>query len=389
MRLCFVVQRYGREVNGGAESLCRAVAEHLAKYLAVDVVTTCAVDYVTWKNEYAPGVETHGGVTVRRFPVDHERDIAGFDAISGAVLCRPHSYEDEVAWMKMQGPYSTPLLAFLAEHRDTYDAFVFFTYLYCTTFFGLPLVVGRALLLPAAHDEPPIYLSIFDDLFSLPGALLYSTEEEKRFVTSKFHTDAIPSAVIGTGVDVPDGVDPSAFERKYGLGRFIVYVGRIDESKGCKELFAYFLRYRAETDAPIKLVLIGKAVMEVPDDPAIVPLGFVSDQEKYGGILASEVLVMPSLFESLSMVLLEAWQCGRPVLANGNCEVLKGQCSRSNAGLWYRNYDEFRACLDLLLGNKKLRDLMGQEGKKFVEKNYTWEIVEKKYLDCLGRFCRS
>jgi glycosyltransferase involved in cell wall biosynthesis len=386
MRLCFIVQRYGREVNGGAESLCREVAEHLAKYVPVDVVTTCAIDYVTWKDEYAPGVENQNGVTVRRFQVDHERDIVRFNAFSEGVFCHPHSYEDEIEWMKQQGPYSSPLLEFLAENRTNYDAFIFFTYLYCTTFFGLPLVCDRALLVPAAHDEPPIYLSIFDDLFHAPRAILYNTEEEKHFVTSKFDTGAIPSEIIGTGIDGPEDIDPSAFEQKYGVRNFIIYVGRIDESKGCKELFNYFIRYKSETNSPIKLVLLGRAVMDVPENPDIVPLGFVSDLDKYNGILASELLVMPSPFESLSIVLLEAWHCMRPVLVNGNCAVLKGQCSRSNAGLWYRNYDEFKECLDLLHRYKELRDLMGKQGKKFVEANYRWEIVEKKYLQSIGTF---
>lgn len=386
MRLCFIVQRYGREVNGGAEFHCREVAEHLVKYASVDVVTTCAVDYITWKNEYPPGIDTLDGVTIRRFHVDRERDLSKFNRFSEVVFCHPHSYEDEIEWMKLQGPYSSSLLEYLSENKDNYDVFIFFTYLYCTTFFGLSLVGDRAMLVPTAHDEPPIYLSIFQNLFHLPQAILYNTEEERNFVTSKFHNGAIPCDIVGTGIDVPESIDSSAFEQKYGLRNFIIYVGRIDESKGCKELFDYFTRYKSETDSPIKLVLMGKAVMDVPESPDIVSLGFVSDLDKYNGILASELLVMPSRFESLSMVLLEAWHCTRPVLVNGNCEVLKGQCSRSNAGLWYENYDEFKECLDLLLGIKKLRDMMGKQGKKFVKMNYSWEIVEKKYLQTIEKF---
>jgi len=386
MRLCFVVQRYGREVNGGAESHCREIAEHLVKYADIDVVTTCAIDYVTWKNEYTPGVETLNGVTVRRFPVDYERNIENFNRLSEAVLCHPHSYEDEIEWMRQQGPYSTHLLEFLSENKDNYDVFIFFTYLYCTTFFGLPLVADKAMLVPTAHDEPPIYLSIFESLFCLPQAFLYNTEEERKFVNSKFQVGAIPSDIIGVGVDVPQKIDLSAFKQKHGVDKFIIYIGRIDESKGCEALFEYFIRYKAETCSPVKLVLMGKPVMKVPDHPDIIPLGFVSEQEKFDGIAASELLIMPSKFESLSMVLLEAWHCTRPVLVNGGCEVLKGQCCRSNAGLWYENYDEFKECLDYLLENKELSDVMGRNGKKFVEENYSWEIIENKYLQNLERY---
>lgn len=386
MRLCFVVQRYGIEVNGGAEFLCREVAEHLVKYADVDVVTTCAIDYVTWKDEYIPGVETLNSVTVRRFPVDYERNTVNFNRLSGIVFCNPHTFEDEIEWMRQQGPYSTPLLKFLSENRDNYDVFIFFTYLYCTTFFGLPLVADRAILVPTAHDEPPIYLSIFESLFQLPQMFFFNTEEEKKFVNSKFHVTAISGDIIGVGVDAPENADSSAFKQEYGTEKFILYVGRIDESKGCRELFDYFIRYKAETDSRVKLVLMGKPVMKIPDHPDIVSLGFVSEQEKFGGIAASELLVMPSRFESLSMVLLEAWQCTRPVLVNGGCEVLKGQCCRSNAGLWYENYEEFKECLDHLLVNKELSAVMGRSGKKFVEENYRWEVIEEKYLRNIERF---
>lgn len=386
MRLCFVVQRYGREVNGGAEFLCREVAEHLVKRAEIDVVTTCAIDYVTWKNEYTQGIETLNGVTVRRFPVDYERNTTRFNRHSEAVLCGPHSYEDEIEWMRQQGPYSTPLFEFLSENRDNYDVFIFFTYLYCTTFFGLPLVADKAILVPTAHDEPPIYLSIFESLFRLPQMFFFNTEEEKSFVHSKFHVAAIPGDIIGVGVDAPQNADASAFKQKYGIDKFILYAGRIDESKGCNELFDYFIRYKAETDSRVKLVLMGKPVMKIPAHPDIVSLGFVSEQEKFDGIAASELLIMPSRFESLSMVLLEAWQCTRPVLVNGGCAVLKGQCCRSNAGLWYENYDEFKECLDHLLENKELSAVMGRGGKKFVEENYSWETIENKYLQNIEQF---
>ena len=389
MKIAFVVQRYGLEVNGGAELLCRQVAEHLVQYTDVDVVTTCAIDYITWKDEYKPGVETLNGVTVRRFPVDFERNVKSFNTISEFVFNHPHSSEDELQWMKEQGPYSTPLLDFLSENRNNYDVFIFFTYLYCTTFFGLPLVADRAILVPTAHDEPPIYLTMFQSVFHLPRAILFNTEEEEKFVNSMFQTQDIPYDIVGVGVDVPQIVDPSDFSRKYDLNTFIVYAGRIDESKGCRELFDYFLRYKLDTESPVKLVLMGKPVMNIPKHPDIIPLGFVSDEEKFSGIMASDLLLMPSRFESLSMVLLEAWLCNRPVLVNGGCTVLKGQCRRSNGGLWYENYDEFKECLDQLIKNKELSDVMGRSGKKFVEENYCWEIIERKYWKNIERFIVS
>ena len=381
LKLVFVVQRYGLEVNGGAELHCRQVAEHLSKYFDVEVITTCAIDYMTWKNEYPPGKEVLNGLTIWRFPVDYPRDVTKFNRFSEKIFGQRHTREEEIQWMKLQGPYSTKLFEFIEKNKDKYGYFIFFTYLYCTTFFGLPLVNDKAILVPTAHDEPPIYLEIFNSLFDMPAAIVYNTEEEKQFVTSKFNNAHIFSDVVGVGIDVPKNMQPVNFRKEYNIyDDFIIYVGRIDESKGCKELFAYFLLYKKEKNTNIKLVLLGKPMMKIPKHKDIIPLGFVSEEDKFRGVAASELLVMPSIYESLSMVLMEAWICKKVVLVNGQCGVLKGHCLGSNAGLWYNNYDEFKECLNFLLSNDGLREEMGDNGKKYVEENYSWDKVEEKYL---------
>ncbi len=385
MKIAFVVQRYGLEVNGGAEFHCRLVAEHLSKYFDVEVLTTCAVDYKTWKNDYSPGIEILNGVLVRRFPVDHERDWLKFNKFSEKIFGSTHTFEDEIEWMKLQGPYSTKLLNHIKSNKDDYSYFIFFTYLYCTTFFGLPLVKEKALLVPTAHDEPPIYLPLFRSLFKCPRRFIYNTEEEKNFVISKFRVSNIPSDVVGVGIDIPDKTDATSFVQKYNLDDFVIFVGRVDESKGCHELFDYFLRYKKEKKSSIKLVLMGKQTMEIPQNPDIFSLGFVPEQDKFSGIKSAKLLIMPSKYESLSMVLLEAWLCNTPVLVNGTCEVLKGQCIRGNAGLYYENYEEFEACLDFLLASDGVRNAMGKNGMKFVLQNYSWETIEKKYISILQK----
>jgi glycosyltransferase involved in cell wall biosynthesis len=385
LKIAFVVQRYGLEVNGGAEFHCRLVAEHLSKYFEVEVLTTCAVDFKTWKDVYSPGTETLNGVLVRRFPVDYERDLQKFNKFSERIFGDIHTYEDEIKWMKLQGPYSTKLLNYIRDHKDNYEYFIFFTYLYCTTFFGLPLVKEKAFLVPTAHDEPPIYLSIFDSLFKQPRRLIYNTEEERKFVTSRFQNSDIPHNVIGVGIDIPEKIDDDLFIRKYKLDNFVIFVGRVDESKGCEELFDFFIRYKKEKRTSVKLVLLGKEMMEIPKKDDIIPLGFVSEQDKFNGIKAAKLLIMPSKYESLSMVLLESWLCNTPVLVNGKCDVLKGQCIRSNAGLYYETYDEFEVCMDLLLEREGMRNAMGRNGMKFVLQNYSWENIEKMYISILQK----
>jgi glycosyltransferase involved in cell wall biosynthesis len=213
---------------------------------------------------------------------------------------------------------------------------------------------------------------------------MYNTKEEKDFVIQKFQNGNIPYDVAGSGVSLSEDLKNNNSHIPI-KENFITYIGRIDESKGCGELFDFFMRYKKETNHTIKLLLLGKPVMKIPCHPDIVSLGFVSEQDKYNILHNSKILLMPSKYESLSIVLLEAWLCKKPVLVNGQCEVLKGQCIRSNGGLWYENYEEFNECLNLLLADEQLRDQLGNKGRRFVDMHYSWETVEKKYLALIKR----
>ncbi len=385
MRIAFVVQRYGLEVNGGAELHCRQVAEHLSKYYDVEALTTCAIDYMTWKNEYPQGEEIVNNVKVHRFPVDWTRNVELFNKESEKIFFnQSHTIDDETEWMKLQGPYSTKLFSYIKENKSYYDYFIFFTYLYCTTYFGLPLVKDKAILVPTAHDELPIYLNIFNKVFTEPKAILYNTEEEKKFINSMFNNINVLSDIAGVGILIPERLDSADFLRSNGIkDDFIIYIGRIDESKGCNELFKYFLKYKSETQSNLKLVLIGKAVINIPNNRDIIQLGFVSDEDKFKAIYASKLLIVPSKYESLSMVLLEAWACEKPSLVNGECKVLKTHCLKSNAGLWYENYQEFRECLNYLLTESSVGEKMGKNGRRYVQENYNWNTIINKYIALL------
>lgn len=388
-KIAFVVQRYGLEVNGGAELHCRQFAERMAKYYEVDAITTKAIDYVTWKDEYTADEEVINGVKVKRFSVTEPRDIDKFNALSQTVLQLQSSKKEEEEWMRKQGPYSEELLAYLTAHKNDYDVFIFFTYLYATTYFGLPLVKEKAMIIPTAHDELPIYLGIFKDFFKMPAGIFYNTELEKRFVEKKFHNEKVlnNNGLGGVGVELPAEIKPERFVEKYGVDDFILYIGRIDEHKGCKELFQYFAEYKKRNPGDTKLVLIGKEVIEVPKSDDIVSLGFVEDEDKFDALAACRLLVLPSRFESLSMVVLEAMSVKKPVLVQADCEVVKSHCTKSNGGLYYQNYFEFEGCLNRLLSDEALCEGMGENGSEYVAENYCWESIEKRLrnmIDCVG-----
>jgi glycosyltransferase involved in cell wall biosynthesis len=384
VKLAVVVQRYGANINGGAELHARYIAEHLAHHADVDVVTTCALDYVTWRNELPRGRDVVHGLTVHRFPVDRERNVKLFARRSTQVFEQPHSHDDELAWLDSEGPTSRALVKFLRSKREVYDFFLFFSYRYYHSFHGIHAVGSRALLVPTAERDEVIGLSVFGPVFRGVRALMYNSPEERAMITAATSNDDVPGVVVGIGSEVPPRPDPMRFRARYGInGRFAIYVGRIDENKGCRELFEFFLRYARARRASVTLVLIGHAVLEVPEDPRIRHLGFLSDEDKFDAIAAADLLIMPSYFESLSMVALEAWALGRPVLANGRCEVLKGQCVRSNAGLFYETYEEFAEALRSIVDNALLAEALGMNGRVFYRQQYDWPVIERKYLAML------
>lgn len=396
MRLAFVIPRYGAEIVGGAETLGRQIAGRLANHHSVEVLTTCAgQDYRRWTNAYPPGARRENGVLVHRFPVERTRNYRRFDRYTTELLNGWVKGEAaQIEWVRQQGPYAPALVQFIRANARAYDFFIFVPYLYYTTFFGLRAVPERAILIPAAHDEPYLKFEIYRSLMRLPRGIVYLSPEERDLVHLRCDNDWLPHRVIGMGLESPGIPDTEAFRRRYGIGDpFLLYVGRVTQAKGCDKLFDNFAAFRQQQPSrALKLVLIGAQVMEIPAHPDIIYLGRLSEQEKFDALAAAEVLVMPSEYESYSIVVLEAMLTGTPVLVNGDCEVLRQHCRRSQAGLYYVGPDEFAAGLKLLLDDPALRRRMGSNGQAYVKANYTWPAVERQYHRFLkllkaGRTC--
>ena len=390
MKLAVVVQRYGADINGGAELHARYIAERLSRHGEVQVFTTCARDYVTWANELPPGEERVNGVRVRRFRVRHPRVPRDFAARSERVFERIHSVHDELAWLSAEGPTSPALISALARESKSLDFILFFSYRYYHSYYGSRATPDKAILVPTAERDPAIALSMFGPLFRGVRAVMYNSYEERALIQRVTHNESVPGVVVGVGSDVPDRAVPARFRKKFNIrAPFAIYVGRIDANKGCGELFDYFQRYAREYPRGLSLVLVGSAVLEVPSHPRVRHLGFLSDEDKFDAIAAADVLIMPSEYESLSMVALEAWGLGRPVLANGRCDVLCGQCIRSNAGLYYEGYDEFVETLFALESNGPLNAVLGRNGREYFRRHYAWPVIERKYLDMFDRLKRE
>jgi glycosyltransferase involved in cell wall biosynthesis len=423
VKLAFIIQRYGAEVLGGSEQLCRLLAERLALNHDVEVLTTCARDYVTWKNEYPEGADRIRGVTVRRFANAATRDIESFNRMSDWIFNNPHSRADELEWLKQQGPWCPALIEHLKRQQNQYDVLIFFTYLYAPTVLGLEVVPSRSVLVSTAHDEPAIRLGIFKDVFSKPAALCYLTESERQFVQEEFRDRPLLEEVTGVGIEIPrhspyprmpspvepaEGEDESpaapedpaataedevatkdypshlmergvVFRRRHRLyGPLALYGGRIDPGKGCEELLEYFSAYVGQ-GGEATLALMGVKLMSLPEEPYIRFAGLLTDRERLEALEAATVVICPSPYESLSLLALEALAAGTPILVNARSAVLVEHCVRSNGGLYYADGDEFVECLTLLMRDPRLRAALGRNGREYIKRNYRWDVVLGKY----------
>ena len=375
MKLAFVVQRYGADIAGGSEAHCRELAERLAPRHDITVLTTCARDYVTWENTYPPGTTRERGVTVMRFAVAQPRRLKLFADLSDEVFDGRASIEQQEAWFRENGPIVPGLIEHLRAHASRYDRVLFWTFRYYPSFFGLPLVADRAVLVPTAEDDPAIRLPILEDYLQLPAGYLFLTPEEEALVTSRAGQPLRPARTIGIGLD-PVGPPPprDVLDALDIPNDYVLYLGRVDRNKGCHTLLDYFQAYASEHDAPA-LILAGPAKLQVPRHPRIRALGYVADEVREALLAHARLLIVPSPYESLSIVLLEGWNRAVPALVNAHCRVLAGQVMRANGGLHYRTAAEFSEALTWLLAHDAERRTLGRQGLAYVEREYRWPTV--------------
>ena len=385
------------EVNGGAELLTRLFAERLVarpEITEVAVLTSCAIDYRSWKNEYCPGVERLNGVRVERFSVPHPR-IGWLQSLaSGLIMKRPHPRLLEAPWVYAQGPVVPGLVRRLRAAPEDYDSYLFVTYLYYTTVRGFPEVADRAALIPTAHDEPPIHLQTYRQLFDRALAFGFLTPEERQFVDRKFRIGDRFEETLGFGIDLSEQPPSGAVEGP----PFLLYMGRIDRNKGVEDLCEAFGAIKMRhADAVVRtergehrgrdlvLRLTGaEGGARIPERSDIIFEGFVSNERKLLLLSQCAAFVLPSYFESLSIAILEAWAFRRPVAVQGACAVTAGHIERSGGGFSYRATDDFCSQLAELLAKRERQEQVGEAGHRYVEQDYTWPRVEERLLKLIA-----
>jgi glycosyltransferase involved in cell wall biosynthesis len=385
-KIGIIVQRYGIEINGGAEYHARLIAEKMSQYFDVEVFTSTARDYITWNHHYPNQYQPVNHIPVHRFPVQKPRNPKTFGQIQNLIFDDEHTLADELRWMEEQGPYFPDLLETLEKRENEFAYYFFFSYRYYHSYHGVKRFKDKAVLVPTAEHDPVVYLRLFKDFFNMPGAIIYNSHEEKEMIHKVSGNEQVLGDIVGIGSEIPGSFDPQSFRDKYDIReKYFIYIGRLDENKGVPELLRFYLRLLNEEAFDLTLVLMGKSVIDIPVHPKIKFLGFLLDENKFDALGGAEFLAIPSQFESLSMVTLEAWAVGKPVVANGRTGVLQGQCRRSNAGLWYTNYQEFKKIILLLNENQELKEIMGRNGKNFFETHYSWPVIENKYLNIIDQ----
>jgi glycosyltransferase involved in cell wall biosynthesis len=379
----FVVPRYGLDVLGGAELGARMLAERLVARLgwSVEVFTTCARDHMTWADEYPPGDEMVNGVLVHRFPSVGGRPPKFFP-FSERVLSHPEAatWAEAEEFVDLQGPTCPELVDALPGAGC--DLFAFYPYLYATTVRAVPGVAGRAVMHPAAHDEPALHLPVYRHVFSGVRGLVFQTWGEQSLVERMFPVGHLPQVVVGLGYEEPPvAPGPGRPACLAGIGErpYLLSLGRVDGFKGTTMLAGFFSTYKRRRPGPLALVLAGPVTAEPPAHPDIVVTGPVSEPDKWALLSGATAFVQPSPHEAFSIVLMEAWSRGRAVVVNGRCQATREHCERSGGGLWFESYAQFEAVVDRLLEDATLRDRLGRRGRDFVEANFRWPTIIDRY----------
>lgn len=382
MKIAFVIPWYG-DIPGGAETECRQTAEKLQKSgLDVEILTTCVKQFLSdWNTDhFSEGTYKENGITVRRFSV-RKRDTKKFDQVNFKLMnnCRISPIEEQIYMENMIN--SDDLYSYIRDHVNEYDHFFFIPYMFGTTYYGSLIYPEKSILIPCLHDESYAYMDIFKKMFKDVKAVIYNSEPEKE-LANRIYDIKGHQIVMGAGMDTDISYNAQRFRDKYDIKNdFLLYAGRRDSGKNVSLLMEYFARYKESYDGNLKLVLIGKGELTVPKEHMhdIIDLGFVPLEDKFDAYAAATLFCMPSTNESFSIVIMEAWLCGTPVLVHADCAVTKDHCIKSNGGLYFSNYDEFEECLKYFLTDPSKRDLIAQNGKEYVIRNYSWETVIRRY----------
>ena len=387
-KIGFVIPWYSDEVRGGAETELRGIAKHLnASGVELEILTTCVKEFSSdWSvNFYKPGEADEGGIKVIRFPA-RKRDTAAFDQVNLKFIKGiPVTTEEEQIFMN-EMVNSPKLYEYIKEHKDEYALFVHIPYMFGTAYFGIQAAPEKSVLIPCLHEEAYAHMSLWNDVFGKLAGLIYLSTPEMKLANELYDLSKTKQAVLGAGVDSDFDPVASRFREKFKINDpFILYAGRKDTGKNVDVLIKYFREFRRRNPSynTLKLILIGGGSIDIPADIAseVIDLGFVDRQDKYDACAASLCLCQPSTHESFSIVIMESWLAGRPVLVHENCDVTCAFAQESNSGLYFKDFFDFEGAVKYYIENPDTADTMGRTGREYVLEHFTWDVITRKFTE--------
>lgn len=390
-KIGFVIPWYGDKIPGGAEADLRGLAKQMVKRgVKVEILTTCVKEFsADWGTDYyKPGIYEEGGLKVKRFSA-RKRNKAAFDAVNYKLLHgqkRLSGEDEEIYTNEMVN--SPDLYQYIREHKDEYGVFGFTPYMFGTTYFGVQECLEKAIMIPCFHDENYTYMRCFRRIYSKVAGMVFHSRPERELAEKLYDLNCVKTVDIGDGMDVELESDGERFRNKFGIHEpYILYAGRKDKGKNIYTLIDYFHEYKNRhkegENKNLKLVLLGGGNVKIPKgmEKEILDLGYVEIQDKYDAYAACTVFCQPSRNESFSLVIMESWLCGRPVLVLEDCTVTKNFVKITNGGLYFKNYFDFEGAVDYFLNHEEISKQMGKNGRDYVKKNFAWDIVVDKYLE--------
>lgn len=385
-KMGFIAPWYGKDIPGGAEMELRGLIYHLRDAgIELEVLTTCAKDFMwNWnENFHKQKVYNENGITVRRFLVtrgNHEL----FNAVNDKLMKNhPISQREEDIFVQ-NIIRSDNLCAYMKEHENEYSLFVFIPYMFGTTYHGILTCPEKSVVIPCLHDESYAYMNNFRKCFSQVNGMIFHARPESILANKLYDLSKSHQAVLGEGVDTDLSGDADRFRKKYNIqDPFILYAGRKDSTKNVNTLIKYFEVYKRYNKNDLRLVMVGPASLPIPESikDDVMDLGFVSKQDKYDAYTAATLLCQPSKNESFSLVIMESWLAGRPVMVHEECKVTANFAKESNGGFYFANYRDFEAQVNYILEHGDIADIMGQQGRKYVLDNFAWDVIVKRYTE--------
>lgn len=389
-KLAFVIPWYGENIPGGAEMELRGMTQALMKRgVELEILTTCVKEFsADWNvNYYKEGRDIVQGVVVRRFKVTPKKRVRFAEINARLMKGFPITLNEEDIFLE-EMVNSDALYRYIEDNKDKYRLFIYIPYMFGTTYHGARICPEKTVLIPCFHKEAYIYMHRFKELYSQVAGMIFNAKPEEDLASKVFDLSVVNTLTLGIGMDTDICGDKQRFRTEFNIKYpYILYAGRKDIGKNIHILIKYFGFYKRRIKGNLKLILIGGGNIEIPEDlkNEIIDLGFVETQQKYDAYSGALLLCQPSINESFSLVIMESWLCGRPVLVHEFCDVTKNFVEEAEAGLYFKNYLEFESCINYIKEKEDIAIQMGKNGKAYVKENFEWSIIMDKFMNYIEK----